>query len=213
MASGSWIVRAFVLGVAWTSAGCVSSDPARRWDGIDPLEALGDHHRAVTTRSADAQLWFDRGLILTFAFNHDEAVRCYEKALAADPALAMAWWGISYARGPHINKSALPDEPAKQAWDALGKAQELASDANERERALIDALATRYAWPNPADRRALDVAYADAMRAVWQRFPDDADIGALFSESMMDLAPSRVHWFQGERSIIDSANKAPMSAS
>jgi tetratricopeptide (TPR) repeat protein len=189
MTSGRCGAAAFFLGAVLASAGCVASDPARRWEALDPLDALGDHHRAVSTRSEEAQRWFDRGLILTFAFNHDEAVRCYEQALAADPALAMAWWGISYARGPHINNSALPDEPAKLAWEALQKAQELASGASERERALIRALGTRYAWPNPSDRRALDVAYADAMRKVWQRHPDDADIGALFAEALMDLSP------------------------
>ncbi|MEQ1894687.1 MAG: tetratricopeptide repeat protein [Planctomycetota bacterium] len=189
MTSGRRGAAVFFLGVVLASAACVSSDPARRWEGRDPLEELGDHQRAVSTRSEEAQRWFDRGLVLTFAFNHDEAVRCYEQALAADPKLAMAWWGISYARGPHINNSALPDEPAKQAWDALAKAQELAGGASERERALIETLATRYAWPNPTDRRALDVAYADAMRKVWQRYPDDADLGALFAEALMDLSP------------------------
>ncbi|MBI5363642.1 MAG: hypothetical protein HZA53_10725 [Planctomycetes bacterium] len=171
-----------------TACSTTRSDVA--WErGVDPVDRLGTHHRAVSTTSSDAQRWFDKGLVLTYAFNHDESVRCYENALAADPKLAIAWWGIAYASGPHINNPALDDEHAKVAWDALAKAKELATGANAAERALIHALEARYAWPNPAERRALDVAYADAMRAAWKAHADDADVGALCAEAIMDLSP------------------------
>ena len=101
----------------------------------------------------------------------------------------MAWWGIALANGPHINNPIVPPERAKAAWEALTKARELSLKASEVERELIEALGKRYADPQPEDRQPLDEAYAAAMREVHRRHPDDADIGALFAESMMDLRP------------------------
>lgn len=91
--------------------------------GEDPMDHLGEYRRQVTTASPQAQSWFDKGLLRTFAFNHDESVRCYRRALEADPNLAIAWWGIAYASGPHINNPALDDAHAAVAWDALQKAR------------------------------------------------------------------------------------------
>lgn len=179
--------RPHVFGVAllFAAASACTSQPALR----DPLDELGTHHRAVTTASAEAQAWFDRGLVLTYAFNHDEAVRCFEKALAADPRCASAWWGIALCNGPHINFPFVDDVHGERAWKALEKARELAPGASSVEQALIAALGRRYAWPNPADRRALDEAYANAMREVWRAYPKDPDVGALCAEALMDLSP------------------------
>jgi tetratricopeptide (TPR) repeat protein len=101
----------------------------------------------------------------------------------------MAFWGVSNANGPHINNPVVPVERAKAAWSALQKAKVLATHASPVERALIDALASRYADPPPDDRKALDQAYADAMRRVWAAFSEDADVGALFAEALADLRP------------------------
>jgi tetratricopeptide (TPR) repeat protein len=150
---------------------------------------LGDFTRMVSTDSPRAQRYFDQGLSFLYAFNHDEAIRSFRKAAELDPECAMAWWGIAVANGPHINNPVVPEERAKSAWIALQAAQARAGDATEVERALIEALASRYADPQPEDRSSLDAAYADAMRKVWQRYPKDADVGALFAEAMMDLRP------------------------
>jgi tetratricopeptide (TPR) repeat protein len=101
----------------------------------------------------------------------------------------MAWWGIAIANGPHINNPVVPDEHAREAWITVHAAQARAAEGTEVEQALIEALSYRYADPPPSDRAQLDAAYADAMRKVWQRYPQDADVGALFAESMMDLRP------------------------
>src|SRR5690348_10775057 len=101
----------------------------------------------------------------------------------------MAWWGVAIANGPHINNAAMTPERSKAAWTALSKARELTKDASQSERDLIAAVTKRYADPAPEDRDALDEAYAAAMRTVYKAHPDDADIGALFAESMMDLRP------------------------
>jgi tetratricopeptide (TPR) repeat protein len=153
------------------------------------FEGLGKHTRPVTTRSPDAQRYFDQGLNFLFAFNHDEAIRSFARAAELDPTCAMAHWGIALANGPHINFPLVPPERARAAWSALAKAREHAKAGTEAEQALIEALGKRYADPQPEDRRPLDEAYAAAMRAVSQRFPKDSDVAALFAESLMDLRP------------------------
>jgi tetratricopeptide (TPR) repeat protein len=158
--------------------------------GHEPFfPGLGERTRPVTTGSPEAQRYFDQGLSFLYAFNHDEAVRSFQRATELDPDCAMAWWGISVANGPHINNPIVPPERGELAFDTWRAAHERAANANETEQALIEALGHRYADPPPDDRAALDKAYADAMRAVWQRFPNDADVGALFAEAMMDLRP------------------------
>ena len=76
---------------------------------IEPYYDLGSYHRPTDTPSADAQVWFDRGMVWAYAFNHDEAIACFERALALDPDFALARWGIAYAVGPNYNK----------AWEAF----------------------------------------------------------------------------------------------
>jgi len=170
----------------WTTAllglaACAGTPPQGRYEG------LGSHTRKIKTFSSEAQTFFDQGLIFLYGFNHDEAIRSFERAAAADPSCAMAYWGISVANGPHINNPAVDEAHAKAAWVALGRARAAANDPVEKE--LIEALTKRYADPQPADRAALDKAYADAMRSVWKKHPRDADIGALFAEALMDLRP------------------------
>ena len=154
-----------------------------------PSYELGSLSRAITTASPEAQKYFDQGLAFMFGFNHDEAIRSFQRAAELDPGCAMAHWGIALANGPHINNPVLPPERAKAAWEALGRAQAAAAGASPVEKALIVALAARYASPPPEDRKPLEVAYANAMRAVWAAYPRDADVGALFAEAMMDLRP------------------------
>jgi tetratricopeptide (TPR) repeat protein len=162
-------------------AACAGTPPPGRFEG------LGSHTRKIKTSSSEAQTYFDQGLIFLYGFNHDEAIRSFERAAASDPSCAMAYWGISVANGPHINNPAVDEAHAKAAWLALGRARAAASDPLEKE--LIEALSRRYADPQPADRALLDKAYADAMRSVWKKHPRDADIGALFAEALMDLRP------------------------
>ena len=150
---------------------------------------LGRHHRAVTTASREAQRYFDQGLTLVFAFNHDEAIRSFRQAAAIDPMCAMAWWGVAYANGPHINNPAMAPEQSDAAWEALGRAGALVERASEHDAALIEALSARYASPAPEDRKTLDEAYAAAMRKAWANCPEDADVGALTAEALMDLHP------------------------
>lgn len=163
-------------------AGC-SSTPEGRFEG------LGGHSRATGAGTPEAQEWFDQGLAFYYAFNHDEAIRSFQKAADLDPKCAMTWWGVALANGPHINNPMVDEAHAKAAWAALAKAREFAGGARPADRDLIAALASRYADPQPQDRSPLDAAYADAMRGLWKRYPGDADVGALAAEALMDLHP------------------------
>jgi len=154
-----------------------------------PLYELGAFSRTVTTRSPEAQRYFDQGLAFLYGFNHDEAIRSFQRAAELDPGCAMAHWGVAVANGPHINNPVLPPERAQAAFEALRLAQAAAAGATPVEKALVVAQAARYASPPPEDRKHLDLAYANAMRAVWAAFPNDADAGALFAEAMADLRP------------------------
>ena len=151
------------------------------------LQKLGTHTFPVSTRNAQAQLFMNQGLNLSYAFNHAEAGRAYREAARLDRNLAMAYWGEALALGPNINA---PMDPANEpkALEAIQKAIALKSKASPREQALIDALAKRYSG-RAEDRKARDVAYADAMRKVHLQFPDDQDIAMLYVESAMDLRP------------------------
>jgi tetratricopeptide (TPR) repeat protein len=156
----------------------------------EPLyDGLGSYSHKVTTNSAEAQRYFDQGFAFLHGFNHRAAIRAFQQAAEIDPGCAMAHWGIALACGPHINSIAVPPPAAELAWKELGLAQKNSGNASPVERALIGALAKRYANPQPEDRSGLDRAYADAMREVWKKYPKDPDVGALFAEAMMNLRP------------------------
>ena len=154
----------------------------------EPLfDGLGNLHHPVTTNSPLAQRFFDQGLTFVYAFNHDEAAGSFKEAARLDPSMAMAYWGIALSLGPNINQPEDTDR-GKAAYDAIKKAQSLEAGASDPERQYIEALAKRYAGDGKMSD-TLQQAYADAMRDVAHRNPDDPDAGALFAESMMDLHP------------------------
>ncbi|MEU3276094.1 tetratricopeptide repeat protein [Streptomyces antibioticus] len=157
---------------------------------------LGSHGRPVTTTSPEAQRWFDRGLVWSYAFHHEEAVACFEVAVRADPDCAMAHWGIAYALGPNYNKPwAFFDEEdltrtVARTHAAVERAHAKAADATPVERALIGALRARYPQSGPAkDCSVWNEPYADAMRAVHDLAPDDLDVAALYADALMNLTP------------------------
>ena len=152
------------------------------WDG------LGSHSHPITTSDPRAQRYFDQGLILAYGFNHWEAGRAFRAAQALDPSCAMCFWGEALILGPNIN-APMDAAAVAPALAALTKAQRLAGGASDKEQALIAALATRYSADPATERAPLDQAYADAMRDVAARFPDDLDIATLYAEALMDLSP------------------------
>jgi tetratricopeptide (TPR) repeat protein len=151
----------------------------------------------VSTTNVEAQRFFDQGLSLVFAFNHDEAVRSFKRALELDPQLAMAWWGIALALGPNINMDVdLAHEQA--AVDAAQKALSLARNKPEIERAYIEALSKRYSVDPKADLKKLALDYKNAMGELVKKYPDDLDAAVLYAESAMDLRPWKLWTADGK---------------
>lgn len=156
--------------------------------GATLLEGLGDYSMPVSSDYPEVQRWFDQALMLTYGFNHDAAERSYLKALELDPECAMCWWGAALVLGPHVNAGMDPANN-EAAWERIQAAKAVAGNASEREQAYIAALATRYAAEPPADRTPLDEAYATAMGALVEQYPDDLDAATLYAESLMNLQP------------------------
>lgn len=159
---------------------------------------VGVVHREITTSSPEAQQWFDRGLGLAYGFNHEEAIACFERAAEADPDCAMCYWGKAYALGPNYNDVEMPPEKSQAAYDAAQQAVARIDGATDAEKALIEALQARYAWPAPEDRRPLEEAYAEAMRKVFAAYPEDGDVAALTGEAIMMLRPWKLWTPEGE---------------
>jgi tetratricopeptide (TPR) repeat protein len=152
------------------------------------FDNLGTHRHSITTQSNLAQQYFNQGLILTYAFNHEEAYRSFREAARLDPECAMCYWGAALVLGPNINAPMLEEDVAT-AYELTQKALQLAPKAKAQERAYIEALAKRYSDSPLPDRLLLDIAYADAMRNLAKRFPDDLDAATLFAEALMDVTP------------------------
>jgi len=160
------------------------------------MPGLGQHQHMISTKNAEAQRFFDQGLTLVFAFNHEEAARSFRRASELDPQSAMAFWGIALTLGPCINLDVDPPHE-KAAYNAVQKALLLAPGATERERDYIQALAKRYSSDSKVDLRKLDANYAVAMRELSKHYPDDLDAVTLYAESLMDLHPWKLWSLDG----------------
>ncbi|MCF6231490.1 MAG: tetratricopeptide repeat protein [Rhodobacteraceae bacterium] len=163
---------------------------------MDDYYDLGTHSCKVTTTSAQAQIWFDRGLIWTYAYNHQEARECFKRALEHDPGCAMAHWGISYTLGPNYNMPwALYDDAGRikaleGAYDAMQSALALTVNITPLEAALINALPARYPQRGLGpDMHAWDYDFADAMRAAFAAHPGQLDLRTVYAESLLNLTP------------------------
>ncbi len=168
--------------------------------GIDPGKALdpqlGPLHHPVSTKSKQAQAFFDQGLKLAYGFNHEGAIASFKHAAELDPQLAMAYWGMALAMGPNYNMPMSP-EAHTTAWRTLQQAISLKPHASAEEGEYIDALAKRYADNPQADTAPLSQAYSDAMKALHERHPQDVDAAVLYAESLMDLRPWKL-WAAGK---------------
>jgi tetratricopeptide (TPR) repeat protein len=157
---------------------------------------LGGYGRPVTTSSPEAQRWFSNGLVWAYAFNHEEAVRCFERAIAHDPRCAMAHWGVAYAIGPNYNKAWDAFDPVDLARSlerghaATRQAIACLGGATGTEASLVRALAARFpsATPPVADRE-WNEAYATAMREAYAAHPGDLDVAALFADALLNVSP------------------------
>ncbi|PTQ91624.1 hypothetical protein C8R30_13038 [Nitrosomonas nitrosa] len=169
------------------------------------LQNLGSHTFPVSTKNPQAQLFINQGVNLAYAFNHAEAYRAFREAARLDPNLAMAYWGQALVLGPNINAMMEPNDE-QEAYELVQKAKSLIAMATPREQALIDALEKRYTG-KAEERTVNDQAYANAMRSVYQQFPNDLDIAMLYVEAVMDLRPWN-YWmpdgqpYEGTKEIV-----------
>jgi tetratricopeptide (TPR) repeat protein len=158
--------------------------------GARLYEGLGTYHRAVSTRSPEAQRYFDQGMRFLWGFNHDESTRSFARALELDPACALCAWGIALTVGPNYNVPMMAEPRAKIAFEATKRAQSLAGPATPVEQALIGTLAKRYPNAEPLDPQntgPILTAHAAAMREVARHYPNDLDVQTLYAESMMNI--------------------------
>jgi tetratricopeptide (TPR) repeat protein len=160
----------------------------------EPYYDLGSYHRPIETPSPQAQVWFDRGMVWAYAFNHDEAIKCFERALDLDPDLAIARWGVAYSIGPNYNKAWEAFDPVDLAAALARARMELGLAAKGRasavEHGLIEALQARFPTEDPDDTDALQAghaAYADAMAALAEAYPDDVDVQALAADALVNI--------------------------
>jgi tetratricopeptide (TPR) repeat protein len=170
------------------SAAPADHPPAGKTKPAAIISGLGAVHHPVSTASVLAQQYFDQGLALLYAFNHDEAERSFRMAAEVDPKLAMAHWGVAVVLGSNYNLPA-DGEHLKKALAELRQAQALAAQASEPEGRYIEALARRYSDNPKADPKQLAVDYKEAMRELSRQYPDDLDAATLYAESAMNLRP------------------------
>src|SRR5712671_4136944 len=161
---------------------------AAKGKAVTLMAGLGNWRHPVSTKNAQAQAFFDQGLRLIYAFNHDEAARSFQHAAELDPKLAMAYWGVAAAVGPNYNDPADPDR-SKHAHDAVQKAVDLSVDASTSDQAYIQALAKRFPADPNSDLKKAAEDYRDAMRQVVSEFPDHLDAATLCAEAGMNLHP------------------------
>jgi len=185
------LLAAFLFGI--TGVQVTHGDPGSQSQVTDAAQVplydnLGGLHYPITTSAPLAQRYFDQGLRLYYAFNHQEAIRSFQEGARLDPSCAMCDWGVALAYGPNIN-APMDAASGRLASAAIQQAGHHANRVSAREQALIQALAVRYRAEPPADRTELDAAYSRAMADVVQRFPDDVEAKTLYAESLMDLSP------------------------
>jgi tetratricopeptide (TPR) repeat protein len=162
------------------------------------LSGLGSHRHPIATPNAEAQKFFDQGMVMLFGFNHDEAFRAFEKAAQLDPKAAMPHWGMALAVGANYNDPEPEANRLKKARAEVVRALALAQSGPENERAYVEALARRYVEdPAAADKKALARDYYSAMRALTEKYPDDLDAATLYAESGMNLRPWKLYRSDG----------------
>jgi tetratricopeptide (TPR) repeat protein len=161
------------------------------------LTAVGRTHHPIATANKSAQDYFDQGLTLVYAFNHEEAARSFEYAHKLDPTSPMPLWGIALAIGPNYNADVDP-EREKQAFETLQKASKLAENSPQVERDYVSALATRFSGDANPDYKTLAHNYAAAMKSLSQKYPDDNDAATLYADSLMALNPWKLWTLDGK---------------
>lgn len=152
---------------------------------------LGPFTRTISSTNRDAQAFFNQGFQMMYAFAKLDAVRSFREAIKRDPECAICYWAEGWAWGSYLN-GPMSEEQAPFAYAAAQKALTMKAKASPVERAFIEALSVRYVKNfDPKKRRDQDQAYADAMRVVRDKYPDDLDAATLYADALFLLEPRR----------------------
>ncbi|MGL5939446.1 MAG: tetratricopeptide repeat protein [Waterburya sp.] len=183
-------LQIFLISIFLTiSISLFSSVSSKAVKATAPLfTGMGEHHHAITTKSPEAQRYFDQGLVLAYGFNHAEAARSFRQAIKLDSNCAMCNWGLAYVLGPNINAK-MEDDAVPESYAAMQQAVKLAPNSSKTEQAYIKALTKRYTKQPLEDRNSLDLAFAKAMGKVSQQYPNDLDAATIYAEALMDTMP------------------------
>ncbi|MBO9592058.1 MAG: hypothetical protein J7599_04055 [Niabella sp.] len=191
------------IAAAKEKIGCAPATTDKAWytagTKAPMFKGLGGIQFKISTSSKEAQDYFNQGMMLAYGFNHAEAARSFFEASRIDSNCAMAYWGFAYVLGPNYN-AGMEDDNYERAWQAAQKALSLTATCTPKEKALIQALSHRYTAQAPKSRGHLDSAFARAMKTVYDAYPNDPDVSALYAESLMNLHP----W-----DLYDKKTKAP----
>lgn len=150
---------------------------------IPPIPGSGIHQWKISTSNDSAQYYFNQGINMYYAFHIIEAMASFKKATKFDPNNAMLYWAQALAYGPNINDIGYAASP--EALTAIGKAVELTNGSNNKEKMLIAAQQVRYSADTTQTREKLNQLYVDKMKAVYEAFPEDPDIAALYADALM----------------------------
>lgn len=156
-------------------------------EDIPLLAGWGNYNWKITTRSDSAQVYFNQGINMYYAFHIIESRASFDKATRFDPGCAMAWWGKALAYGPNINDFGY--QRPSEAFPSAAKANELKAAATPVEKALIEAIATRYTADSTADQGKLNLLYRDAMQRVFKNFPGNENVSTLYADALMLIHP------------------------
>jgi len=191
-------------GLVWVLSGC--GDPVAVEQSVEVKQTLaqragaplfsgmGSFHMPITTRDTDAQRYFDQGMVLAFGFNHAESIRSFRAAQTLDSDCAMCFWGEALATGPNINvtnngKAVMTPEERASARAAIDHALTLVDGVTPKERSWILALDKRYDGQRETPRDPLDRAWADALAAMVDAYPDDMTVASVYAEALMNTMP------------------------
>jgi tetratricopeptide (TPR) repeat protein len=162
--------------------------------GAPLFTGMGSFHMPITTRDADAQRYFDQGMVLAFGFNHAESIRSFRAAQTLDPDCAMCFWGEALATGPNINvtnngKAVMTPADRVSARSAIDRALALIDGVSPKERSWILALDKRYDGQSETPRDPLDHAWANALALMVDAYPDDMTVASIYAEALMNTMP------------------------
>jgi tetratricopeptide (TPR) repeat protein len=173
--------------------GCAPADPMRiaaddNGKFIRLLPGWGKHSYRITTGSDSSQIYFNQGLSMYYSYHAREAIASFKEAARFDSASAMTYWGLALAMGPSYNFG-YRYKMNSQVPAVIAKMVQYSVNANEKERDLIAAMQLRYKTSDTTDREraTLNIAYADAMKPLVSKYPDDLDIKALYTDAVMLL--------------------------